>query len=85
METTWALDTLNILLRDDSSMTFCKWDAMPGLLESLVDHWRDTDECMVSGGEGENIVNGFKIGKSADLLEVKDEKVIMIKKSGVLL
>ena len=83
METTWALDTLNILLRDNNSMTFCQLDAMPGLLDSLVDHWRDTSECMVNGGQDEDIVNGFIKESSADLLWGTDERVVLMHRSVV--
>merc|ERR1719450_1879456 len=40
METTWALDTLNILLYDDNSIAYFGLGNMPGLLESLIDTWR---------------------------------------------
>ena len=43
METTWALDTLNILLKDDSAMNLCQLEAKPWLGDSLVEHWRDTN------------------------------------------
>lgn len=39
-ETTWALDTLNILLFDDNSVTYFGLGNMPGLLEALIEHWR---------------------------------------------
>jgi AT-rich interactive domain-containing protein 1 len=35
-ETTWALDTLNILLFDDNSVTYFGLGNMPGLLEALI-------------------------------------------------
>jgi len=41
MESTWALDRLNILLRDDSTVSMCKLVNLPGLLDSLVEHWCD--------------------------------------------
>merc|ERR1719234_1147049 len=40
METTWALDTLNILLYDDNSIAYFGLGNMPGLLEALIEHWR---------------------------------------------
>jgi len=40
METTWALDTLNILLYDDNSVAYFGLGNMPGLLEALIEHWR---------------------------------------------
>lgn len=39
-ESTWALDTLNILLYDDNSVTYFGLGNMPGLLEALIEHWR---------------------------------------------
>jgi AT-rich interactive domain-containing protein 1 len=36
-ETTWALDTLNILLTDDQTYTYFRLIEMPGLLSALVD------------------------------------------------
>ena len=40
MESTWALDTLNILLYDDNSVAYFGLGNMPGLLEALLEHWR---------------------------------------------
>ena len=40
MESTWALDTLNILLYDDNSVSFFGLGNMPGLLDALIDTWR---------------------------------------------
>jgi len=40
MESTWALDTLNVLLYDDNSVTYFGLGNMPGLLEALIEHWR---------------------------------------------
>lgn len=40
MESTWALDTINILLYDDNSVAYFGLGNMPGLLEALVEHWR---------------------------------------------
>ena len=39
-ESSWALDTLNILLYDDNSVTYFGLGNMPGLLEALIEHWR---------------------------------------------
>jgi len=39
-ESSWALDTLNILLYDDNSVTYFGLSNMPGLLEALIEHWR---------------------------------------------
>lgn len=40
MESTWALDVINILLYDDHAYTYFGLANMPGLLESLLEHWR---------------------------------------------
>ena len=40
MESTWALDTLNVLLYDDNSVSFFGLGNMPGLLDALIDTWR---------------------------------------------
>jgi len=39
-EATWALDTLNILLYDDSTVTYFMLTQLPGLLDNLIDHFR---------------------------------------------
>lgn len=39
-ESTWALDTLNILLYDDSTVSYFGLAHLPGLLEVLLDHLR---------------------------------------------
>lgn len=39
-ESTWALDTLNVLLYDDSTVGYFGLGHLPGLLEVLLDHWR---------------------------------------------
>lgn len=39
-ESTWALDTLNILLCDDSTVAYFGIAHLPGMLEVLLDHFR---------------------------------------------
>lgn len=39
-ETTWALDVLNVLLYDDSSVTYFSLSYLPGLLDLLLEHLR---------------------------------------------
>ncbi|XP_041351755.1 trithorax group protein osa-like isoform X4 [Gigantopelta aegis] len=41
-ESTWALDTLNILLFDDSTVSYFSLTHLPGLLEVLLEHFRRT-------------------------------------------
>jgi hypothetical protein len=36
-ETTWALDTINIMLTDDETHTYFHLKQMPGLLQAIVD------------------------------------------------
>ena len=40
MESTWALDVINVLLYDDHAFTYFGLGNTPGLLEALLDHWR---------------------------------------------
>lgn len=39
-ESTWALDTLNILLYDDATVQYFNLAHLPGLLEALLEHFR---------------------------------------------
>lgn len=39
-ESTWAIDTLNILLFDDSTVAYFNLSHLPGLLEVLTEHFR---------------------------------------------
>ncbi|KAK6169602.1 hypothetical protein SNE40_020618 [Patella caerulea] len=39
-ESTWALDTLNILLFDDSTVSYFNLSHLPGLLDVLLEHFR---------------------------------------------
>lgn len=39
-QSTWALDTLSILLYDDNSVLYFNMAHLPGLLDSLLTHWR---------------------------------------------
>ncbi|KAL8579570.1 hypothetical protein ACOMHN_025523 [Nucella lapillus] len=39
-ESTWAIDTLNILLFDDATVTYFNLSSLPGLLEVLTEHFR---------------------------------------------
>merc|ERR1719229_1976453 len=40
MESTWALDVLNVLLYDDNAFTYFGLSNMPGLMEAILEHWR---------------------------------------------
>ena len=39
-ESTWAIDTLNILLFDDNTISYFNLSHLPGLLEVLLEHFR---------------------------------------------
>ena len=39
-ECTWAIDTLNILLADNNTITYFHLKQLPGLLDTLMDHYR---------------------------------------------
>ena len=42
MESTWALDVINILMYDDHAFGYFGLANMPGLIEALLEHWRAT-------------------------------------------
>jgi len=42
MESTWALDVINILMYDDHAFSYFGLANMPGLIEALLEHWRAT-------------------------------------------
>ncbi|XP_078618726.1 AT-rich interactive domain-containing protein 1B-like isoform X1 [Branchiostoma floridae x Branchiostoma japonicum] len=44
-EATWALDTLNILLFDDNTVTYFNLQHLPGMIETLMEHFR---RCLIS-------------------------------------
>lgn len=43
-ETTWALDTINIMLTDDQTYTYFSLKQMPGLLQAIVDIY---NKCLI--------------------------------------
>lgn len=51
MESTWALDVINILLYDDYTVSYFGLGNMPGLLEVLLEHWRASLIAMFGLGE----------------------------------
>ena len=57
MESSWALDTLNVLLYDDNSVTYFGLGNMPGLLEALIEHWRASLIAMFDLGSDLEITN----------------------------
>merc|ERR1719319_1088077 len=63
METTWALDTLNILLYDDNSVAYFGLGNMPGLLEALIEHWRAS------------LIAVFDVGRDLELGNTKTDAI----------
>ena len=61
MESTWALDTLNILLFDDNSVSYFGLGNMPGLLDALVDTWRAS------------LISVFDVGQDLEMSSSKTE------------
>ena len=67
VESTWALDVLNILLFDDSSVAYFGISNLPGLLNLLLDHFQkslsdmfDTETSKKLGYGWSSLQNGLK-------------------------
>ncbi|XP_053310447.1 AT-rich interactive domain-containing protein 1A [Spea bombifrons] len=58
-ESTWALDTINILLYDDNSIMTFNLSQLPGLLELLVEYFR---RCLI---EIFGILKEYEVGEAA--------------------
>uniref|UniRef100_A0A7N8WQ70 AT-rich interactive domain-containing protein 1B-like n=1 Tax=Mastacembelus armatus TaxID=205130 RepID=A0A7N8WQ70_9TELE len=58
-ESTWALDTINILLYDDSTVASFNLSQLPGFLELIVEHFR---RCLI---EMFGILEEFEVGTVA--------------------
>merc|ERR1719340_353680 len=63
MESSWALDVINVLLYDDHSFTYFGLGNMPGLLEALLEHWRAT------------LISMFEITEDLELGTDQDRKL----------
>ena len=61
MESKWALDTINILLFDDNSVSYFGLGNMPGLVEALIEHWRVS------------LIAVFDVGRDLELNNPKTE------------
>uniref|UniRef100_A0A182P9Q7 ARID domain-containing protein n=1 Tax=Anopheles epiroticus TaxID=199890 RepID=A0A182P9Q7_9DIPT len=61
VESTWALDVLNILLFDDSSVAYFGLAHMPGLLNLLLDHFQKSLCDMFESGKKEGTTNRFSV------------------------
>ncbi|PRD31026.1 UNVERIFIED_CONTAM: osa [Trichonephila clavipes] len=64
-ESTWALDTIAILLADNSTVVYFNLEHLPGLLNVLVDHYR----CFLN--KIFNLAKDMELGKAATI----DKKV----------
>uniref|UniRef100_A0A3B3CB06 AT-rich interaction domain 1B n=1 Tax=Oryzias melastigma TaxID=30732 RepID=A0A3B3CB06_ORYME len=74
-ETTWALDTINILLFDDSTVASFNLSQLPGFLELVVEYFR---RCLI---EIFGILEEFEVGTvahkhllDADLIQGKEQE-----------
>lgn len=63
MESTWALDVLNILLYDDNSIPYFGLGNMPGLLEAILEHWRSSLFAMLG------VTKDLEVGDGEDDLQ----------------
>jgi len=77
-ESAWALDTLNILLKDDRTMTFCQLASLPSLLGILVEYWKDVKEYRAKFRGGKCEKSGFRVVTRASLEKVSDERKIVL-------
>lgn len=71
MESTWALDTMNILLYDDNSVAYFGLGNMPGLLEALLEHWRAS------------LIAMFDITKDLEVTNAKTDEIRKRKRSRI--
>lgn len=67
-ESTWALDTLSILLFDDSTVTYFTLSHLPGLLEVLLEHFR---RCLI---DMFGLFNELEVGYDAVLVKQKEKE-----------
>lgn len=74
-ECTWAIDTLNILLADNNTITYFHLKQLPGLLDTLMDHYR---RCMVSMFKELKIseINLFPSPETDDESKTVDQKLL---------
>jgi len=83
-ESTQALDTLNILLRDDRSISCCRLDTMPGLLDCLVEHWSDIRSGNVKGRKEElgGSSDSYTVMRG-DSIDLSGERVVLLNESAI--
>ncbi|CAF3212938.1 unnamed protein product [Rotaria sp. Silwood2] len=69
-ETTWALDTINIMLSDDQTHTYLDLKQMPGLLQAIVDIY---SKCLTQLFDGFKIENEQVLNDSRQDYQYKQE------------
>jgi len=72
MESSWALDVINVLLYDDHSFTYFGLGNMPGLLEALLEHWRAS------------LITMFDITEDLELATDRDRKLRAQKRLAIM-
>ncbi|XP_055677490.1 trithorax group protein osa isoform X4 [Lutzomyia longipalpis] len=87
-ETTWALDVINILLFDDSSVQYFGLAHLPGLLNLLLDHFQKSladifDPDVMAERDGYEWVAGSHAKMNGECEEESKEKAVSIDLGGV--
>ena len=72
-ESAWALDTLNIMLKDDLTMSFCQLASLPSLLGVLVEYWRDIMKYRNKYMKNRSEDAGSKLATRHDVDDVSDD------------
>ncbi|KAK3733303.1 hypothetical protein RRG08_037095 [Elysia crispata] len=82
-ESTWALDTLNVLLHDDVTYGYFSLSTLPGLLEVLTEHFRhclmamfDSFDDLEEGQTSRVLFRKAQLKKNEEKFDEKREKVI---------
>ncbi|XP_044145033.1 AT-rich interactive domain-containing protein 1B isoform X7 [Bufo gargarizans] len=79
-ESTWALDTINILLYDDSTVATFNLSQLPGFMELLVEYFRkcliDIFGILKEYEVGENVNKDLE-NSSEDMLSIEEEEAAM--------
>lgn len=76
VESTWALDVINILLFDDSSIQYFGLAHLPGLLNLLLDHFQKSLADMFNSKEREDLNGGQLVASrhSANAIRAEEER-----------
>lgn len=78
-ECTWAIDTLNILLHDDKTISYFHLPQLPGLLDTLMDHFRRC--CMDAFKILRDVEASMQFEKELDTVSDEKQKVLGGKRS----